>query len=128
MVKEKLVKEWLSKGKKDIEDAEFLFDNDRAMENISFHIQQSAEKYLKGFLIYHGWKLEKIHDLVRLIEEAAKIDDSFKKFIKPMQKITNFYFESRYPIGYELESTKEELQDSINQIKALIDLVNKKLK
>ena len=127
MVKEELVKEWLSKGKKNIEDAQFLLDNDRALENVAFHIQQSAEKYLKGFLIHHGWKLEKIHDLVKLVEEAIKVDKSFSKFIKLMRKITNFYFESRYPVGYEVEYTKEELKDSIKKIQELVDMIHKKL-
>ena len=81
MAKEKIVKEWLSKGKKDIDDAQFLLNNNRALENISFHIHQAAEKYLKGFLIYNGWELEKIHDLVKLINEVIKIDISFRRFL-----------------------------------------------
>jgi len=113
MVKEDLVKEWFEKGHKDIEDAEFLLENDRAVENVSFHIQQAVEKYLKGFLIYHGWKLERIHDLVKLLEETVKIDKSFKRFIVPMRKITNFYFESRYPIGYQVDYTNQELKEAI---------------
>ena len=113
MVKEDLVKEWLDKGQKDIEDAEFLLNNNRAVESVSFHIQQAVEKYLKGFLIHHGWKLEKIHDLVKLLEEAITIDKSFNRFIAPMRRITNFYFESRYPIGYKVEYTKQELKEAM---------------
>ena len=128
MAKEKIAIEWFSKGKKDIDDAEFLLKNNRAAENISFHIQQAAEKYIKGFLIYNEWKLEKIHDLVKLIEEAIKIDKSFKQFIGPMRRITNFYFESRYPVGYKIEYTKKELKEAIKQTKNLINLINKKSK
>ena len=124
MVKGKLVKEWLDKGKKDIDDAEFLLEHNRSAENIAFHIHQSAEKYLKGFLIYHGLRLEKIHDLVKLLENVIKIDKRFSKFSKPLQKITNFYFESRYPVGYEVEYTKNELKEAITKIKALNKLVN----
>ena len=128
MVKIKIAKEWFDKGQKDIEDAEFLLKNNRAKENISFHVQQAAEKYLKGFLIYNGWKLEKVHDLIKLLEEAIKFDKQFNKFIKPMRKITNFYFESRYPVGYKIRYTKQELRKSIQQTKDLIALINKKLK
>ena len=128
MAKKEIVKEWFDKGQKDIEDAQFLLENNRALENISFHIQQSAEKYLKGFLIYHGWKLEKIHDLVKLLEEAIRIDKSFRKFIVPLRKITNFYFESRYPVGYEMDYTKQELEESIRQTENLINLINKKVR
>ena len=127
MVKEEIVKEWFNRGQKDMEDAKFLLENNRALETISFHIHQAVEKYLKGFLIYHGWKLEKIHDLVKLLEEAIKIDKSFSRFTVPLRKITNFYFESRYPVGYEVEYTKQELKGSITQTKNLIGLIKKKI-
>lgn len=128
MAKEKITREWLDKGQKDLEDAEFLLNNNRAVENISFHIHQAIEKYLKGFLIHNGWKLEKIHDLVKLLEEAIKIDKSFARFAVPLRKITNFYFESRYPVGYKIKYTKQELRKSIRQTKDLIASINKKLK
>ena len=117
MAKKDMVKEWFNKGQKDIEDAEFLLNNNRATENISFHIQQAAEKYLKGFLIFQGWKLEKIHDLVKLLEEAIRIDKSFSEFTKTVRKTTNFYFESRYPVGYKVEYTEKELKEAIIKLK-----------
>ena len=128
MVKEKIAKEWFAKGQSDLDDAEFLFNNNRAKESVSFHIQQAAEKYLKGYLIGHGWKLEKVHDLVKLIEDAKKLDKSFSRFTDSMRKITNFYFESRYPVGYEVEYTKSELKQAITQTKNLIKLIKKKSK
>ena len=128
MVKNKIVKEWFSKGQKDIDDAQFLLNNNRALENIAYHVQQADEKYLKGFLIYNGWKLERIHDLVKLLEEVIKIDKSFNRFAAPMRKITNFYFESRYPTGYEVEYTKQELKKAIKESKNIINLIKKKVK
>ena len=128
MVKRKIVEEWCGKGQKDIDDAEFLLKNNRALENIAYHTQQAAEKYLKGFLIHNGWKLEKIHDLVKLLEEAIKIDKSFNRFVVPMRKITNFYFESRYPTGYKVEYTRQELKKAINESKDMINLIKKKIK
>ena len=128
MVKRKIVEEWFSKGQKDIDDAQFLLKNNRALENIAYHVQQAAEKYLKGFLIYNGWKLERIHDLVKLLEEAIKIDKSFNRFAAPMRKITNFYIESRYPTGYEVEYTKQELKKAIKESKNIINLIKKKVK
>ncbi len=52
MVRDEIVKEWLLKGENDIEDARFLLENGRSLENVAFHIHQALEKYLKGFLIY----------------------------------------------------------------------------
>lgn len=36
---------------------------------------------------------------------------------------TNFYFESRYPLGYEVEYTKEEIKEALAQTKKLIKLI-----
>lgn len=45
-----------------------LEENDTA--DAAFHLQQALEKYLKGFLLSRGWRLERIHDLRALLEEA----------------------------------------------------------
>ncbi len=45
-----------------------------------------------------------------------------------MRKITNFYFESRYPVGYEVEYTKPELKEAVKQTKNLISIIKKKVK
>lgn len=128
MNKSEIVKEWFSKGNKDLKDAEFLFKHNRALESISFHIQQAAEKYLKGFLIAKGKKLEMIHDLVKLLRDAIKIDSDFEQFKQIVKKVTNFYFESRYPMGYEVEYTRQEIEGSLIQIKRLIKLIKTKVK
>ena len=107
------IKEWISKADKDLDEAKFLFENSRPLEEVAYFVHQSIEKYLKGFLIFHGWELEKTHDLVRLIRETCRIDRSFEQFIPAMEKITDFYIESRYPIGYEVEYTYEELKEAI---------------
>ena len=39
----------------------------------AFHLQQALEKYLNGFLLSRGWKLERIHELVKLLEELTDL-------------------------------------------------------
>ncbi len=128
MAKRKLVQEWMDRGKKDLEDAEFLLTNDRALENVAFHIQQALEKYLKGFLINKGWKLEKIHDLRKLLAKAILIDKRFEEFIDSVNKITEYYVDSRYPVGYQLEYSRNEITDSLHQAKSLITYIREKIK
>lgn len=101
----KVVQEWFAKADQDLDQAEFLLKNDRPLDYVAYFIQQAAEKYLKGFLISNGWELEKIHNLDKLLRECSKFDKAFLKFIAPFRKISRFYFESRYPIGYEIEYT-----------------------
>ncbi len=127
MVKNEIIKEWFTRGENDICDAWFLFENNRSLENVSFHVHQAVEKYLKGFLIYHGWKLEKIHDIVKLLKEAIKFDDSFKEYLEFARFVTDFYFESRYPVGCDFEYTKEEMQEVIERSNKLIALIKEKV-
>ena len=82
---------------------------------------------MAGFLLFNGWELEKIHDLVKLAKDASKFDKSFGKFISAMEEITNFYIESRYPVGYEIEYTKGEIEKAIKIAKSLGVLVKEKI-
>jgi HEPN domain-containing protein len=44
-----------------------------------------------------------------------------------MEEITDFYIESRYPVGYEVEYTKEEIEKSIKDAEAIKSLVIEKI-
>jgi len=124
MVKEE-VKEWFSKAEKDLDEAKFLFEKNRPLENIAFFIHEAVEKYIKSYLISNGWELEKTHDLVRLLREACKFEKSLEKFIPLTEEMANYYIESRYPIGYLVEYTKEEIEKSIKGTEALINSIKR---
>ena len=49
-------------------------------EGAAFHLQQALEKYLKGYLIGKGWKLERVHDLEDLIDHAVDYEAAFESF------------------------------------------------
>lgn len=61
------VKEWVKRGKHELEVARILFEREKYFDMVLFHLHQAVEKYLKGFLIYSGWELKKIHDIEILI-------------------------------------------------------------
>ena len=77
---------------------------------VLFHIHQAVEKYLKGFLIYKGWELKKIHDSELLITEALSFDDELQKYLDPGRELTAFYYEERYPPGPITYYSKEEIE------------------
>ncbi|MBI5327701.1 MAG: HEPN domain-containing protein [Deltaproteobacteria bacterium] len=70
----KIADEWFEKGRHDIEGARLLLERGHFTDTIAMLIQQALEKYLKGYLISHGWKLQKIHDLMPLLAEASKFN------------------------------------------------------
>jgi len=127
MVKEE-VKEWFSKAEKDFEEAKFLFNHNRPLEHVALFLHQAVEKYLKGFLINNGWELEKTHDLVKLVRDATKSDKSFENFVPLMEEMVDYYIESRYPVGYLLEYTKEEIEKTVQDSRVFIAFIKEKMK
>jgi HEPN domain-containing protein len=120
----KSVPEWFVKGDHDIETALFLFEKHKHTDIIAVLVQQAIEKYLKGYLIYHGWKLKKIHDLQELINEATKIDKGFETFLDPCIKISKFYIDTRYP-GFPIRYSRDELKKSLDIANEIIEKVKK---
>lgn len=43
-------------------------------------LQESVERFLKGILVSHGWQLERIHDLNRLLDLATAHRADFRRF------------------------------------------------
>jgi HEPN domain-containing protein len=121
---EKPVQEWFAKGDHDIESARLLFEKHGHTDIIGFLIQQGIEKYLKGYLIYHGWELKKIHDLQELINEATKIDKGFGIFLDPCINISKCYIDTRYP-GFPTEYSREEMKKSLAVATRIIESIKK---
>lgn len=96
---EKQAEEWFERGRHDIETAQLLYDERGYTDSIAYHIQQAVEKYLKGYLVLHGKKPPKIHELDSLLNHIAAFDDSFNDFLELCEKASRYYIEDRYPPG-----------------------------
>lgn len=72
-----------------------------ARENIyhlaCFHAQQSAEKSLKGFIIFTKGRTEKTHSLIELLNEAVRINKEVEKFREHCLILDRYYIPTRYP-------------------------------
>ena len=64
------VAEWVYKAEGDYETARLLVNRKSkgAPDNVCFHSQQCAEKYLKGYLTLLRVEFAKTHDLVHLLD------------------------------------------------------------
>ncbi len=49
-------------------------------EDAAFRLQQAVEKYLKGFLLAHGWRLKRTHDVSALLTEPVRYDRRLERF------------------------------------------------
>ena len=121
--KDGLAKEWFERGKHDIEGARLLFDSGHYTDTIAHLIQQGVEKYLKGFLIYHGWKLKKIHDLEELVTEAIEYNADFKEYLDFARKATAYYIDDRYSPGPPIDYPREEIEKSLKLAEEIIEKI-----
>ncbi len=111
--------DWFRIGEKDLKRAEHLLSIDDP-EGAGYHLQQSVEKYLKGFLLYKGWKLKRIHDLEVLLNDALKYEKTLEKYRNLLQKVTGYYVIDRYPLAPAPTLTSEEVRESIAEAEKLI--------
>lgn len=79
------------------------------------------EKFLKAFLLSKGWKLECIHDLEALLNDALAYDPSLDEFRAACQKMTAFYFVERYPFVTGTGLTEDDVRSSREQVQQLIE-------
>lgn len=85
-------------------------------------LQEAVERYLKGYLIYHGWKLERIHDLGPLVEAAATYDTRFSAFDDLAASLTEQFWAQHYP-GDDLSEVGADYQELRRQAGELITLI-----
>lgn len=62
--------DWLKVARRDWHRIHVLL-NDGDADGAGFFLQQTLEKYLKAFLLSHGWSLRKVHTLQSLLDEAV---------------------------------------------------------
>ena len=79
-MKDKIVQEWFERGKRDLESAKLIYVQKGYFDEVVFLIHQAIEKYIKGYLIFHGWKLKKIHDIETLLVEAMSMTSHLWNF------------------------------------------------
>lgn len=120
------VADWYAQGDMDLQAAEILLNSQGPLPAAAFHIQQVVEKYLKGFLISTGWPLRRTHDLELLIQEVIARDTDFSQFLKPCQRITEYYIETRYPLGIHTLLQRETVEADLDTAHDLIALIRQK--
>ena len=117
---------WISKAEEDLLVVRQLMSADILVKGaIAYHCQQSAEKFLKAFLVFHGIEIAKTHNIEFLLEQCKIIDIRFSA-IDPFN-LTDYGVEVRYP-GDFLEPSFKEIQVLITVVENIRDLVLRNLK
>jgi len=111
-MKKEEIKIWIEWALEDLDTAVSNLKNHK-LRAACFFAQQSAEKFLKAFLLFNGKELIKTHDLRYLTLLCTKIDKEFEYLFEINIDYLNPYAtKSRYPIK-EYQFTVEEAQKAI---------------
>jgi HEPN domain-containing protein len=119
-----LSEDWFDKAAQDMRRVEILLAADD-VEGAGFHLQQAAEKYLKGYLLGKGWALKRTHDLEVLLNEAMVHDDGFEQYLDHCLMIREFYVQERYPFIGSPPPPRSELEGAIKAIREMTLLILK---
>ena len=89
-------------------------------------LQEAVERYLRGFLIAKGWRLKRIHDLTKLVEEAIAYEPRFSAFLDLADELTKDFFAQHYP-GGDLTDVGENYEHLRQQTGVLVVLIKELL-
>jgi HEPN domain-containing protein len=93
-------KKWIDKAEGDFEGASTLIRkrSPRLPHLTCFACQQSAEKYLKAYLVERNVRFSKTHDLTKqLLPLRLKVDPEFKSIARFLETLDPYAVEFRYP-------------------------------
>ena len=90
------------------------------MHLVCFLCQQSVEKSLKGFLIYHGIEEPpKTHELGWLCKLCLGYDERFNKIANICNELTAYGVEPRYP--GEMEISENDMKKALMYAKQIAE-------
>ena len=112
---------WYKHAREDLASAKLLVANE-IIENALAHLQQSAEKLFKGWLIERGWHLIKTHEIDDLCKEVERRGVQLDWFTQ-RKILTKAFFQSRYP-GPENFLTRYDVEEIAGRIERLFRELN----
>jgi len=91
-------REWVSKAEDDYQAAvELQNGRKRLHDQVCFHCQQSAEKFLKALLEELNQTIPKTHDLEQLLHQLQPYHPSLVSFKRGLVFLSDFAVDARYP-------------------------------
>jgi HEPN domain-containing protein len=96
-----LARAWLDKAAGDLDVARLILRASRPRLDVCcFLCQQTIEKGLKAFLIYHEQKPPRTHDLRELLQLCSAINPSLSALATSCTPLTAFAVDARYPDSF----------------------------
>ena len=118
---------WIEKAENDRLNIRNNLESDRVpWDTICFHAQQAAEKYLKSFLIYHGSRPTRTHDLGRILNECLMFDGTLIALRDDCDRLTDYAVTARYPDIYA-ETDEETARTAVAAADRVCEAISSRL-
>ena len=102
--------EWIKFANENFQVAKSTVEHEvPAYHTICFLCHESAEKFLKAYLISNNWELKKTHDLVELLEYCSDYDKEADLLFEDCSILNDYVIDGRYSadISFEEIGAKE---------------------
>ncbi len=108
-------RDWFEKADQDLEMARRALGAGTPLPAMAcYHSQQTAEKYLKGYLVAHSIPFRYVHDLVYLIQLCMEEEPALGELMPAVESLNEYGTAMRYPEesspGPTVEAAKEALK------------------
>jgi HEPN domain-containing protein len=118
---------WIELALEDEKMAELAY-GEKLYNQVCFHSQQGAEKFLKAFLVEKEGRFPKVHSLVELLGLVSYLDQNLKALRNTCLYLDQFYVPTRYPDaplgnlaqGAPNEDDAKRAMDGFKEIKAAV--------
>ena len=123
--KRDLVRAWPTKARNDLDTARQLgMLPEGHLDAAIYHCQQTAEKAVKSFLAFHDHRLERSHDIERLVTLATTYDPRFAAWVDAAITLTPYATAYRYPgESTVLEPSREEFDAALDLARSFYTFV-----
>lgn len=123
-----LARQWVEKAENDLRNATIVVrEKDPPTDTICFHCHQTAEKYLKAYLVSKNLPLHKVHDLRYLLNQCLRIDPELAELEEAIEALNGYYIETRYPLDDPILYSIEEALEAVDLAHRVRNVVAGKL-
>lgn len=124
----RIIREWFGKAEEDYQFAiSNLKEKNSFYAQICFHFHQSAEKYLKTYIVANELEFKKIHDLIELLRICKEKDIDFSKLKEDCEFLNPFYIDTRYPVHWRINYNKDTAIKAKEKVENIRKFIKKKL-
>lgn len=119
-------RDWFAKADTDFKSAWMLAGLSGPPETICFLAQQGAEKYLKGYLVWHGVAFRKVHDMLEILNGCRSVEKVFGQLESDCRALNPYAVEVRYP-GFAASYDDEDARYALERAECIRRFVRKRL-